>query len=183
MSAHVSYIDINHLPTGLTLESSLELVLDAFQNEGVAGEHTSVPNKGGFFGGNAFNGTDYGYVSKTVAHYAFVASGELHYFFPPYSGHVGDGPTAHTVWGSLDSITLGGGYPTTTPKGIVGAKIPNGPLICSPGGGTVGQPPCGLPTTYGFTTLNGSCAPVGNTKAIWVPATNCQSTAQLIFQP
>lgn len=109
MSAQVSFIDISHLPTGITTESSLELMLDAFQNGGVAGEHTSVPNKGGFFGGNAFNGTDYGYVSKTVANYAFVASGDLHYFFPPYSGHAGDGPTAHTVWGSLDSITLGGG--------------------------------------------------------------------------
>lgn len=82
-----------------------------------------------------------------------------------------------------NSLPLGGSYPPTTPKGIVGAKIPNGPLICSPGGGTVGQPPCGLPTTYGYVTLNSSCAPVGNTKAIWVPATNCQSTAQLIFQP
>lgn len=81
MSAQVSFIDISHLPTGITTESSLELMLDAFQNGGVAGEHTSVPNKGGFFGGNAFNGTDYGYVSKTVANYAFVASGDLHYFF------------------------------------------------------------------------------------------------------
>lgn len=73
------------------------------------GEHTNMPNAGGFFGGNMFNGTEYAYTSKTVANYAFVAEGDIHYFFPPFSGHAGDGPTAHTVWGELDSITLGAG--------------------------------------------------------------------------
>jgi len=82
-----------------------------------------------------------------------------------------------------NSTTLGGSYPPSIPKGIVGAKILNGPAVCSPGGGTVGQPPCGLPTTYGYVTILPGCTPAGPTKAIWVPATNCQSTAQLIFQP
>ena len=81
------------------------------------------------------------------------------------------------------SMPLGGSYPPTMPQGIVGAKILDGPVFCSPGGGTVGQPPCGLPPTYGYVTIDPGCNPVGNTKAIWVPAQNCELPAQLIFQP
>lgn len=65
------------------MEDSLESMLMVFENDGVAGEHTAGKNYGGFFGGGPFSGTDYGYASKNVAHYAFVASGELNYYFPP----------------------------------------------------------------------------------------------------
>lgn len=91
------------------MEDSLESMLMVFENDGVAGEHTVGKNFGGFFGGGPFSGTDYGYASKNVAHYAFVASGELNYYFPPYSGPKVEGATPHTVWGTMDSITLGGG--------------------------------------------------------------------------
>ncbi len=107
MTAFISYID-DHL-SAATMEGSLREMLLAFQSKGVEGEHTNMPNAGGFFGGNMFNGTEYAYTSKTVANYAFVAEGDIHYFFPPFSGHAGDGPTAHTVWGELGSITLGAG--------------------------------------------------------------------------
>lgn len=107
MTAFISYID-DHL-SAATMEDSLKKMLLAFQSTGAEGEHTDMPNSGGFFGGNMFNGTEYAYTSKTVANYAFVAEGDIHYFFPPFSGHAGDGPTAHTVWGELDSITLGAG--------------------------------------------------------------------------
>ncbi|AKP92178.1 MULTISPECIES: heme acquisition protein HasA [Achromobacter] len=107
MTAFISYID-DHL-SAATMEGSLMDMLLAFQSTGVEGEHTNMPNSGGFFGGNMFNGTEYAYTSKAVPNYAFVAEGNIHYFFPPFSGHAGDGPTAHTVWGELDSITLGAG--------------------------------------------------------------------------
>ena len=83
---------------------------------------------------------------------------------------------------SYPNTTTVPGYPAT-PKSMTGAKILNGPVICSPGGGTVGQPGCGLPLTYVFTTLDPSCNPAFTTRADWIPVTNCQGTAQLIFRP
>lgn len=82
-----------------------------------------------------------------------------------------------------NSTPFGGSYPPTINKGIVGAKILNGPVVCSPGGGTVGQPPCGLPPSYGYVTIVPGCTPAGPTKATWIPAQNCELPAQLIFQP
>ncbi|CUR66990.1 heme acquisition protein HasA [Achromobacter xylosoxidans] len=76
MTAFISYID-DHL-SAATMEGSLREMLLAFQSKGVEGEHTNMPNAGGFFGGNMFNGTEYAYTSKTVANYAFVAEGGLH---------------------------------------------------------------------------------------------------------
>ena len=96
MSVSISFIDESHLPQGILMEDSLASMLVVFENDGVAGEHTAGKNYGGFFGGGPLNGTDYGYASKDVANYAFVASGELNYYFPPYSGPKVEGATPHT---------------------------------------------------------------------------------------
>lgn len=109
MSAYISDYDEDNFPLFTSAEDTLRDVLLEFQNSGVAGEHTGGANAGGFFGGDSFNGTSYGYTSTTVDGYAFLATGDLHYYFPPLNGSVGDGPTSHTLWGSLESITLGAG--------------------------------------------------------------------------
>lgn len=80
-----------------------------------------------------------------------------------------------------NSTTLGGSFPTTVPKGIFAAKIPDGPLACATSGGSVGQAPCGLTTLYGYLSLTATCAPCANTKATWYPAYDCSGMARLIF--
>ncbi|MFY3161331.1 heme acquisition protein HasA [Achromobacter xylosoxidans] len=109
MSAYISSFDPSHFPYITTPDNSLRVVLEMFQDDGVRGEHTGVPNSGGFFGGGFFSGTEYGYTSKTVDGYAFVASGDLNYYFPPFSGAKMAGATPHTLWGTLESVTLGAG--------------------------------------------------------------------------
>lgn len=80
------------------------------------------------------------------------------------------------------SVTLGGSFPTSASKSIVGAKIPTGPVHCQPAGGTVGEPPCGLPLTYTYMALNQDCRECARTTARWLPATGC-GQARLIFTP
>lgn len=112
MSAYISDFDASHFPYITTLDNSLRVILEMFQDEGAKGEHTSAPNTGTFYGGgffSFFSGTSYAYSSAQAPGHAFVATGDLHYFFPPFSGHKGDGPTSHTLWGTLDSLTLGAG--------------------------------------------------------------------------
>lgn len=112
MTVSISNFDEHHLPDASTAESSLREVLHAFETNGVAGEHVTASNSGTFYGGgwfSFFSGTSYAYSSKDPAHYAFVATGDLHYYFPPFSGSMSDGPTSHTLWGTIESITLGGG--------------------------------------------------------------------------
>lgn len=79
------------------------------------------------------------------------------------------------------STTLGGTFPTSTPKGIVGVKTLDGPVLCGAGGGMVGQTLCGLIQSYGFTALTSSCTPCASTKAAWFSATSCSDKATLIF--
>lgn len=81
-----------------------------------------------------------------------------------------------------NSLTLGNTYPTGIPKGIVGAKIPNGPASCATPGGTVGHQVCNLPPTYTYTSISATCAPCAMTRATWIPAQNCEQMARLIFQ-
>lgn len=114
MTASISQYDEDYFPSFTSADDLLRDVLLEFQNSGVAGEHTGVPNEGGFFGGDSFNGSAYGYTSATVDGYAFLATGDLHYYFPPFNGSVGDGPTSHTLWGTLESITLGAGISNGT---------------------------------------------------------------------
>lgn len=80
-----------------------------------------------------------------------------------------------------NSTTLGGSFPTTVPKGIFAAKIPDGPLACATSGGAVGQAPCGLTPLYGYLALSTTCTPCANTKATWYPAFACSDMARLIF--
>ncbi len=81
-----------------------------------------------------------------------------------------------------NSLTLSGTYPTTTPKGIVGARIPDGPAACGVPAGIVGHRVCGFPLTYNYLSITPSCTPCSATKATWVDAPNCDQMAQLIFQ-
>ncbi|ANF58972.1 heme acquisition protein HasA [Halotalea alkalilenta] len=106
MAASISSYDENWFPDGTGLNDSLYDVLIAFQNNGLEGSHPN--NTGGFYGGGSFSGTSYSYVDASLG-FAFQATGDLNYYFPPLNGNVGDGPTSHTLWGSIDSITLGGG--------------------------------------------------------------------------
>ena len=80
-----------------------------------------------------------------------------------------------------NSISLGGSYPAM-PKGIVGARIPDGPASCITSGGTVGHQPCNLPPTYSYTSIAATCAPCSFTRATWIPGQNCEQMARLIFQ-
>ncbi|WP_298938712.1 hypothetical protein [uncultured Dysgonomonas sp.] len=81
-----------------------------------------------------------------------------------------------------NSIPLGGTYPTTAAKSIVGARIPSGPILCQPPAGIVGEPPCGLPLTFTYTALNQNCSPCATTTARWYPAMAC-GQAILRFTP
>ncbi|MEI2417010.1 heme acquisition protein HasA [Orrella sp. JC864] len=109
MSAYISDYDEVWFPDGTSADNDLRTVLTAFEENGVAGEHTDVPNFGGFFGGDGFNGSSYGYTSTLVDGFAFLATGDLHYYFPPFNGAPNPDYTPHTLHGTLTSITLGAG--------------------------------------------------------------------------
>lgn len=81
-----------------------------------------------------------------------------------------------------NSLTLMGTYPTSVPKGIVGARIPDGPAACGVPAGIVGHRSCGFPLSYGYMSISPACTPCANTKATWIDAQNCDLMAQLIFQ-
>lgn len=80
------------------------------------------------------------------------------------------------------SVTLGNLYPTGVPKGIVGARIPNGPIACGVPSGVVGHQACGYPPSYIYMSITSTCTTCVTTRAIWVDAPNCEQMAQLIFQ-
>ncbi|EMR4172239.1 hypothetical protein R2537_007279, partial [Pseudomonas aeruginosa] len=44
MSAYISSFDPSHFPYITTPDNSLRVVLEMFQDDGVRGEHTGVPN-------------------------------------------------------------------------------------------------------------------------------------------
>ncbi|MEN5232487.1 hypothetical protein [Sphingobacterium faecium] len=87
-----------------------------------------------------------------------------------------------SVHNYTSSMPLGGTYPSTVAKSIVGTRIPNGPAQCQPAGGTVGEPGCGIPPVFAYLSFNSNCVPCANTTARWFPATNC-GQARLIFTP
>ncbi|RYE00316.1 MAG: hypothetical protein EOP54_00605 [Sphingobacteriales bacterium] len=75
------------------------------------------------------------------------------------------------------------GFPST-PKGIFGAKIPDGPAYCNVPAGAVGQPICGLPPVYGYVSIGANCIRCTMAKATWDPAiNNCDDMARLTFTP
>lgn len=81
------------------------------------------------------------------------------------------------------SVSLGGSYPTGIAKGIVGARIPNGPMTCgSVPVGVVGHMACGYPLMYTYMSISPACTSCAVTKATWIEAQNCEQIAQLIFQ-
>ena len=105
MAASISSYDEDWFPAADSADDSLYDVLIDFQVEGLEGVYSDVLY-GLFHGGDVFNGTSYSFADPSLG-YAFQATGDLHYYFPPLNGEVGDGPTANTLWGSIDSITLG----------------------------------------------------------------------------
>lgn len=80
------------------------------------------------------------------------------------------------------SVSLGNTYPPGVPKGIVGARIPDGPPACGTPSGIVGHRNCNYPMTYTYLAFTPACTPCSTTRATWVDAQNCELMAQLIFQ-
>lgn len=83
----------------------------------------------------------------------------------------------------MNSRSLGGTFPTTADKSIVGARIPDGPLRCSSSAGVVGEQACGLPIVYSYLSLSADCVPCESTNARWWFAPDCDSAARLLFLP
>lgn len=80
------------------------------------------------------------------------------------------------------SMTLGGSFPPGTPKGIVGARIPNGPASCGTvPTGVVGHQACGLPLVYNYMSISPTCSACVMTRATWIEPQNCEQIAQLLF--
>lgn len=82
----------------------------------------------------------------------------------------------------INSIPFGGTYPATAPKSIVGARIPTGPAQCQVAGGTIGEPPCGLPLIFTYMAIDQDCRNCAQTTARWFPVTGC-GMARLVFTP
>lgn len=82
-----------------------------------------------------------------------------------------------------NSTPFGNTYPTAMGRGIVGARIPDGPNGCATSGGTVGHQACNLPPVYTYMSISATCTPCAMTRATWIPAQNCELTARLIFTP
>ncbi|MGP9551656.1 heme acquisition protein HasA, partial [Halomonas sp. AOP42-D1-22] len=85
---------------GTFVTGSLEDLLFTFQEEGVSGEHPA--NTGGFYAGGSlssdpFSGDTYA-MALNGGDFAFSATGDLTYDFP-----------SHTLHGTLETLTLGGG--------------------------------------------------------------------------
>lgn len=108
MGVYISQYDEAMFPFSVSVDDSLREVLEAFVDSNVARPDADVLYEGRFEGANsAFHGTKYVFDSVRVEGYAFQVAGDLHYYYPPFNGEAGDGPTPETVWGTLDSITLG----------------------------------------------------------------------------
>lgn len=96
----------DHYPAFTDWTSSLETVLDAWASDGVPGTHPG--NTGGFYNGGIVSGDTYSF--STGAGYAFSAYGDLNYYFPPLSGTtIIPGAQPHTLYGTIEKITFGGG--------------------------------------------------------------------------
>lgn len=105
MTVEVTY-DVDNLPPGTTDDSSIKEILDAYDSAVEQGSHSAI--YGTFGGGGAFDGTSYTYYDPSTG-YSFEVDGNLNYYFPPLNGSEGQGPQEHTLWGELDSVTLGSG--------------------------------------------------------------------------
>lgn len=82
-----------------------------------------------------------------------------------------------------NSIPLGGSFPTSSPRSIMGAYIYSGPTSCPATTiGRIGQSYCGLPALYGYTGLTPNCAPCMGIQARWITTPDCVAgIAQLVF--
>ncbi len=101
-------LDSTDYPFGDSSTSTLEDVLYNWSADGIPGTHPS--NTGGFYTGgvaSGFSGDTYAFT--TGSGYAFSVTGELSYYFPPISGSTVPGATPHTLYGTLESISFGGG--------------------------------------------------------------------------
>lgn len=115
MVATITFYDEDNFPfEGLvqtTVDDTLRDILYAWQDNGLAGSHPVTT--GGFSGsvppgGTAgFSGTSYTYGDGTTG-ISFEVTGQLYYYFSPLTGTV-PGATNHTLYGSIDTITIGAG--------------------------------------------------------------------------
>lgn len=106
MTATISFYDDTEFPFGTDMSDTLRTVLTEWQDSGLSGSHPT--NTGGFFGGTTFSGTSYSYVSGT-GNYSFQVTGDLDYYFAGVSSPPVAGATNHTLYGEIDTITIGGG--------------------------------------------------------------------------
>ncbi|RIA46207.1 heme acquisition protein HasA [Hephaestia caeni] len=94
-----------------TVNNTLREILYAWQDNGLAGSHpiTTGGFSGSVPGGNpTFSGTQYTY-SIGGSGTSFHVTGELYYYFAGVSQPAVPGATDHTLYGRIDSITIGAG--------------------------------------------------------------------------
>lgn len=106
MTATISFYDEDEFPGGLDASDTLRDVLYEWQDSGLSGSHPT--NTGGFYGGTTFSGTSYSYVNSSGS-YSFQVTGDLHYYFAGVSQPPVSGATNHTLYGEIDTITIGAG--------------------------------------------------------------------------
>jgi len=113
-SVCITYDEDNFPFDGLvqtTVNDSLRDILYAWQDFGLAGSHpvTTGGFSGSVPGGNpSFSGTQYTY-SIDSAGTSFHVTGELYYYFSGVSGPNVPGAVNHTLYGRIDTITIGAG--------------------------------------------------------------------------
>lgn len=110
MTATIPFYDEDVFPGGLDVSDTLRDVLYEWQNNGLAGSHPA--NTGGFFPG-PFSGTSYSYGDATLG-YSFQVTGDLNYYFAGVSEPTVPGATNHTLYGEIDTITIGAGLDDVT---------------------------------------------------------------------
>ncbi|UQY36619.1 heme acquisition protein HasA [Pseudomonas fulva] len=97
MAISYSY-DADHFPTSFTSGGTLAELLGAYETNGVAGQHPA--NTGGFYTNGVASGLsgDTYAMSLNNGSFAFSAVGNLSYNF-----------SSHSLYGTLQQVTLGGG--------------------------------------------------------------------------
>lgn len=110
---------ITYDPTApsLNIWDSLEAFADMFGDVSHTNGNVDPSNSGGFYGGGPFNGTQYAINGVNPAS-AILAEGDLAYSFMTQ-------PYAHTLYGDLDTVTLGDGLTGGEVSGPYGIADPS----------------------------------------------------------
>ena len=92
-------INYNSNVSSDTISAYLASFASAFGDVGHTNGNVDDNNSGGFYGGGFFDGTQYGITSTANETSAVLAEGDLNYTFFT--------SPAHTLYGDLDTVTLG----------------------------------------------------------------------------